>query len=263
MNAIEKYNSRSLAVNSLVCVGLDTVIASSMINNHIIEQTAQHVSAYKFNMSFYMKNGSSSIFELEKTLSHLRYKYPEILTICDVKYGDVSSSSEAYAQSIFEELGFDAVTLNPYLGRDAIQPFLDYEDKGCIVLCRTTNPGAFEFQDLMVGTVPLWQHVLQTVISDWNENGNCMLVMGGTKPYDVAFARDIDDDITLLIPGIGTQGASVRSAVRAGMNSEGSGIIINSSRGIATSDDPYKAVMDLQREINEVRKESNLGIFAR
>src|SRR5690348_6107979 len=149
MNAIEKYNVRAEAINSLVCVGLDSnllrlpeafrrdPLPQFAFNSSIIEQTHPFAAAYKLNMGFYEAGGEAGIHELYLTVDYLREQYPDILTICDAKRGDIGETSQAYARAIFDELGFDAVTLNPYQGQDALQPFLDRAEKGCIILCRT------------------------------------------------------------------------------------------------------------------------------
>ena len=135
------------------------------------------------------------------TMEYLHLHHPDILTICDAKRGDVPSTSKAYACAIFDWLEFDAVTLNPYLSKDALQPFLQHADKGCIILCRTSNPGAGEIQDLPVEGRPLWQVVAEKVCTDWNTNGNCMLVVGATYPDELRQVRQIVGDMPILVPG--------------------------------------------------------------
>ena len=166
MNAVEKYNQRVDAINSLVCVGLDSDLnkipesykqsdlPQFEFNRHIISETADYTAVYKFNMAFYEARGTQGLKELALSVEYLRDSHPDILTICDAKRADIRNTSEAYAYAVFEELGFDAVTLNPYLGHDALQPFLDYEDKACIILCRTSNEGSGEFQDLEIDGKP-------------------------------------------------------------------------------------------------------------
>ncbi|MGJ3237850.1 MAG: orotidine-5'-phosphate decarboxylase [Anaerolineae bacterium] len=259
---IDKFNRRANAVNSLLCVGLDSHMErlperfltethpQFAFNQWIIEQTHEWVSAYKPNIAFYEARGAAGWEELALTMTYLRTHHPEIVTICDAKRGDIGSTSEAYATAIFDELGFDAITLQPYLGRDALAPFLSRGDKGCIVLCRTSNPGAVEFQDLKVGERYLWQIVAQKVAEDWNGNDNCLLVVGATYPNEMKIVRKIIGEMSLLVPGIGVQGGNVQQTVTAGLNSTGKGLIINSSRGIIFAENPQKAAQELRDGIN-------------
>jgi orotidine-5'-phosphate decarboxylase len=265
MTALQKFYARTTAANSLLCVGLDSdrnrlpqqfrdhAEAQFEFNRFIIEQTAPYVAAYKPNIAFYEAYGIQGLRELGKTLDFLRANYPDILTICDAKRGDIGSTSEAYARSIFDEMGFDAVTLNPYLGKDALDPFLQRSDKISIILCRTSNEGAGEFQDLTMEGKPLWQRVAERVRDEWNTNENCMLVVGATYPGEMKIVREIVGDMTLLVPGIGVQGGNIHDTVNAGKNSQGAGLIINSSRGIIFSNDPASAARELQEAINIYR----------
>ena len=265
MSAIDKYNWRVAQANSLLCVGLDSAFAQIpeqfihheyplfTFNRWIIEQTHEYVSAYKPNIAFYEARGDRGITSLRMTLEYLRQHHPDILTICDAKRGDVSSTSEAYASAIFDWLGFDAVTINPYLGKDAMQPFLNRADKGCIILCRTSNPGSGDLQDLSVDGKPLWQIVAQKARDEWNDNGNCMLVVGATYPAELKQVRDITGEMTLLIPGIGTQGGEVEQVVKAGLNEDDAGMIISASRSVIFSADPAEAARNLRDSINQYR----------
>ncbi len=265
MNIIERLNARIDAVNSLLCVGLDSdyerlpktlhqfLNPQFAFNQSIIEETHEIVCAYKPNIAFYEARGERGIEDLRRTMGYLREKHPDILTICDAKRADIGNTSRAYAQAIFDNLNFDIVTLNPYLGRDALQPFLEREDKGCIILCRTSNTGSGEFQDLLIDGKPLWQVVAETVASDWNINNNCLLVVGATYPDEMKIIRDVAGDMTLLVPGIGTQGGDIEQTVKAGLNSEGKGLILNSSRGIIFSDNPAEMARTLRDTINIYR----------
>jgi orotidine-5'-phosphate decarboxylase len=265
MTAITKYNTRVNQANSLLCVGLDSDInklpsayatdehPQFAFNRHIIEQTHTATAAYKFNMAFYEARGAAGIQELALSVDYLRQNHPDILTICDAKRSDIGNTSKAYADAIFEEIGFDSVTLNPYLGRDAIMPFLAYEDKACIILCRTSNNGSGEFQNLQIDGTPLWQVVAQHVANEWNTNNNCMLVVGATYPDQIAQVRNTVGDMTLLVPGIGAQGGDLASVMNAGLNSENNGLIINSSRDIIFSDDPAQSAQTLRDSINQFR----------
>lgn len=265
MSAIEKFNRRVDTVNSLVCVGVDSdvdklpeayqILSSPQheFNRFIINQTAEFASAFKFNIAFYEARGTEGIRDLQKSVNFLREEYPDILTICDAKRSDIGNTSAAYATAIFDQLGFDAVTLNPYLGRTALQPFLAYEDKGCIILCRTSNQGSGEFQNLLVDDTPLWQVVAQKVTDEWNDNNNCMLVVGANHPQELRQVRDIVGDMALLIPGIGAQGGDIQAVMNNGLNSQNKGLIISSSRGIIFNDNPKLAAQTLRDQINAHR----------
>ncbi len=261
MTAVEKYDARAAAAQSLLCVGLDSDIgrlpsaflAEAMpqfaFNRHIIDATAPYAAAFKCNMAFYEAAGQAGWNALAATLAYLRERQPALLTICDAKRGDIGNTSAAYARAIFDELGFDAVTLNPYLGRDAVEPFLKYDDRACIILCRTSNPGAAELQDLAVGGGKLWETVAELVCQRWNARGNCMLVAGATRPAELARIREIAGDMTLLVPGVGAQGGDIQAVMRAGLNGAGRGLIINSSRGVIFAPDPARSARDLRDSI--------------
>ncbi len=265
MNAMERCEARIRAANTLLCVGLDSQLdrlperfrkapcPQFAFNRWIISQTHAFAAAYKPNMAFYEARGADGIAELKLTLAYLRHHHPDILTICDAKRADIGSTNEGYVTAIFDTLGFDAVTLNPYLGREALAPFLGRADRACIILCRTSNPGAGEFQDLQVGGKPLWQIVAEQVRDAWNASGNCMLVAGATYPEELRQIRALVGAMTLLVPGVGTQGGDVEQTVRAGQNAAGRGLLINASRGILFADDPAAAARDLRDAINRHR----------
>lgn len=264
-NVIDKYNRRTDQVDSLVCVGLDSDfdrlperfrqadLPQFAFNRWIIEQTHEYASAYKPNMAFYEARGEEGLTALQHTLDYLRQHHSDILTICDAKRADIGSTNLGYVTAVFDRLGFDAVTLNPYLGREALAPFLNRRDKGCIILCRTSNPGAGEFQDMPIAGKPLWEVVAEHVSTVWNAHGNCLLVAGATYPQELQRIRALVGEMTLLVPGIGAQGGEVEQTVRAGLNSERKGMIINSSRGIIFADEPGKAARALRDEINRYR----------
>lgn len=265
MSIIDRFNQRAEQVNSLLCVGLDSQLEripsefqqqeypQFAFNRYIIEQTHEYVAAYKPNIAFYEARGEVGLRELHLTMDYLKIEHPDIFTICDAKRADIGSTSQAYATAIFDELGFDAVTLHPYLGKDALEPFLKRGDKGCIILCRTSNEGAGEFQDLEIDGKSLWQIVAETVYQVWNQHENCMLVVGATYPEEMRQVRSLVGDMTLLVPGIGVQGGNVEQTVTAGLNSERKGIIINSSRGIIFAEDPSRAARELRDAINQYR----------
>jgi len=265
MSPIAKYNARVEAAHSLVCVGLDSApdripdrfaadeSPQFAFNRWIIEQPHPYARAYKPNMAFYEAAGEAGWSALRQTMAYLRAEHPDILTICDAKRADIGSTNAGYVRAIFDDLGFDAVTLHPYLGQEALQPFLARADKGCILLCRTSNPGAGELQDLDVGGRPLWQAVAERVRDAWNANGNCMLVVGATYPDELRRVRALVGEMPLLVPGIGAQGGDVQATVQAGLDAQGRGLIINSSRGIIHADDPGAAARELRNAINRWR----------
>ena len=269
MNPIEKYNKRAREINSLLCVGLDPdfekiperfkqlVNPQFEFNKYIIGETHEYTAAYKPNSAFYEARGEKGMKELKMTMDYLIKNYPDIFTINDAKRADIGNTNNGYVTAIFDWLGFDAVTIQPYLGQEAVQPFLDRKDKVSIILGRTSNPGAGEFQDLTVkhrmfdSGGPLWQVVAESVTTKWNKNNNCMLVVGATYPEEMKKIREITGEMTFLVPGIGAQGGSVAEVMKAGLNSEGLGLIINSSRGIIFSENPKEEARKLCKEIRE------------
>jgi orotidine-5'-phosphate decarboxylase len=245
MNFQEKLDEIIKKNNSLLCVGLDQ--GEFDFNQKIIDQTHDLVCAYKPNFAFYEALGLKGWENLQKTVAYIQENYPEIVAIADAKRADIGNTNNGYVTAIFDELKFDAVTINPYFGREAVQPFLDRKEKGIIILCRTSNPGAGEFQD------GLWQKVAENVSKNWNTNNNCLLVAGATYPEELAQIRKIIGDMTLLVPGIGAQGGDVEKTVKAGLNSKKVGMIINSSRGIIFAQDPRVEAQKLRDEINRFR----------
>ena len=266
MTFLEKYNQRVDQVNSLLCVGLDADFAripdqfKSMehpqfaFNQWIIDQTHQYVSAYKPNSAFYEARGDKGLHELRLTTAYLKEKHPEIALILDAKRADIGNTNEGYVTAIFDWLGFDAVTLHPYLGREALQPFLDRQDKACIILCKTSNPESGELQNLTLDSgEKIWQRVAAKVSQEWNQADNCLLVVGATYPEEMRQARELTGEMTFLVPGIGAQGGEVSQVLEAGLNSVKKGLIINSARGIIFAPDPGVAAKQLRDEINQYR----------
>ncbi|MCU0475011.1 MAG: orotidine-5'-phosphate decarboxylase [Anaerolineae bacterium] len=266
MNPImRKYEARVELANSLLCVGLDADPSriparfaddphpQFAFNRWIIEQTAPYVAAYKPNMAFYEGRGADGWRDLQMTVDYLRQHHPDIVTVCDAKRADISTTNDGYVRAVFDQLGFDSVTLNPYLGGEALRPFLQRTDKVCIILCRTSNPGSGEIQSLIVEGKPVWKIVAERVRDRWNVGGNCMMVMGATYPDELREVRAIVGEMTLLVPGIGTQGGSVEQTVQMGRNRAGRGLMINASRGIIFSDDPADAARQLRDAINACR----------
>jgi len=263
---LRKFNRRADAAQSLLCVGLDVDFAKIPqrfkaekhpqfeFGKWIVDQTAEFAAAFKPNTAFYEARGAQGWAELKMTVEYLREKYPEIVTVCDAKRADIGNTNRGYVASIFDELGFDAVTLHPYLGHEALEPFLARKDKACIVLCRTSNPGAGEFQDLRVEGKPLWQAVAEKVSREWNTNGNCMLVVGATYQEEMRVVRSIAPEMTLLVPGMGAQGGDVEAVVSAGLDRNGKGLMISASRAILFNEDPASAARRFRDEINAARE---------
>src|SRR5882724_2853458 len=226
MNFQDKLNKSIEKNNSLVCVGLDSDIdklpesiktkdnPQFAFNKAIIDATHDLVCSYKPNSAFYEARGDRGVGELKMTCDYINQTYPEISIILDAKRADIGNTNEGYAKFCFDYLQVDAVTLQPYLGGEAIKPFLARADKGTIILCRTSNPGAGEFQDLLVipngvegshTTKPLYKIVAEKIVKEWNKNGNCMIVVGATYPEEMAEIRQLAGDMTFLVPGIGAQ----------------------------------------------------------
>lgn len=251
--------------NSLVCVGLDSDmkklpkhLASEKypqfsFNQAIIDVTHDLVCAYKPNSAFYEARGAKGIEELKMTCDYLHKRYPEIPIILDAKRGDIGSTNEGYVTYAFDYLGVDAITLHPYLGREALQPFFDRKDKGCIILCKISNSGAGEVQDLPVEGKPLYQTIAQKVVSEWNTHGNCMLVIGAPYPEELTIVRRIVGDMIILVPGIGTQGGNLEKTVKAGINSKGAGMIINASRSVIFASSGIDFAQKAQLEAVQLR----------
>lgn len=252
--------------NSLLCVGLDSDIEKvpkqilanehpqTTFNKLIIDATHDLVCAFKPNTAFYESRGLPGVEALKLTCDFIKEKYPEVPIIIDAKRADIGNTNEGYAKFMFDYLGADAVTLHPYVGSDALKPFLDRKEKGSIILCRTSNPGAGELQDLEVNGKPMYQIVAENVAKKWNTNDNCALVVGATYPTELAIVRRIVGDMPLLIPGVGAQGGDVEKTVKAGVDVSGKNAIINSSRRIIFAENPREEALKLRDEINLWRK---------
>jgi orotidine-5'-phosphate decarboxylase len=242
---LEKLLAASRRNNSLICIGLDPEYAQLpphlrdhanpilAFNKAIIEATAELVCAYKPNLAFYEALGPAGLSALQETLQIIP---PDIPVIGDAKRGDTPHTARQYARALFEVYGFDAVTVNPYLGRDSLQPFLDYHDKGIFIVCRTSNPGARDLQDAPVHTspdraMPLYEYVARQVL-EWDTSGNAGLVAGATYPAQLQCIRKLAPGLPILIPGVGTQGGDLLSAARDGVDAAGERAIIAISRSI-------------------------------
>ncbi len=236
----------------MICVGLDTDISKIpdfkrvgnsirktlfRFNKSIIDATKDLVAAYKPNTAFYEQYGEDGWAALRKTISYIHEVAPSVVVICDAKRGDIGNTNDGYAKAVFLQLKADAITISPYMGKEANEPFLQRVDKGIIILCRTSNPGAGEFQDLPIAigkshVKSLYEIVAENVSQEWNYNNNCLLVVGATFPGELGIVREIVGDMGILVPGVGKQGGDLKAVLQNGLNSKGQGLIINSSREV-------------------------------
>lgn len=267
MQSLQQAWQRS---DSLVCVGLDP--EPSRFPAHlrgrddavfefcrdIVDATAELVCCFKPQIAHFAAIGAEEA--LQRLIAHIHRHQPGVPVILDAKRGDIGSTAQHYAQEAFTRYAADAVTVNPYLGRDSVQPYLDRYEKGVVILCRTSNPGAGDLQDLDVAGRPLYQHVAAMVADEWNTNGNCLLVTGATYPAELKAVRRLVGDMPLLVPGIGAQGGDVEAVVRNGRTADGTGLLISSSRAIlyASAGDDFAdaarlATRTLRDEINNCR----------
>lgn len=242
MNFIETLNDAWQRNDSLVCVGLDPEPAKFPAHlrdrpdaifefcRAIVDATADRVCCFKPQIAHFAAHRAEDA--LERLVAHIHAAHPGVPVILDAKRGDIGSTAQFYAAEAFDRYRADAVTANPYLGRDSVEPFLARKDKGVVILCRTSNAGARDFQDLDVGGAKLYQHVARTVAREWNGNGNCLLVVGATYPAELADVRAIVGEMPLLVPGVGAQGGDVEAVVRNGCTSARKGLVISSSRAI-------------------------------
>lgn len=267
MTFMDKLTARWVKSNSLLCVGLDPELAKLPstvkngqnplfeFNKAIIDATAEYVSCYKPNSAFYEALGADGVEQLKLTADYLSKNHPDIPDILDAKRADIGNTNNGYVSFVFDYLGMDAVTLHPYLGHEALQPFLDRTDKGMIILCRTSNPGAGEFQDLLSEGKPMYQHVAEQVSKKWNKNNNCSLVIGATYPEEMKIIRTIvGSDMPFLVPGIGAQGGDVEAVMKAGLDDNKQGLIISSSREIlyaSNGDDFAEAARQKAKETKD------------
>jgi orotidine-5'-phosphate decarboxylase len=197
----------------------------------IVDATADLALAYKPNSAFYEQFGPRGMVALQSTIAHIHAVAPDAVVILDAKRGDIEHTNEAYARSLFDVYDADAVTVQPYLGGDALAPFFDRLDRGVIVLCRTSNPGGGEIQDLSAGEQPLYRHIAATAESTWSRNRNCGLLVGATYPREIALVRQSAPTLPLLIAGVGKQAGALADAVRAGAVDRAA-VIVSSSRSI-------------------------------
>ena len=274
MTFIQALHERWQRADSLVCVGLDpepakfparfreTPDAVFAFCRDIADATAEYACAFKPQIAHFAALGAEDA--LRRLIAHLHAHHPGLPVILDSKRGDIGSTAQHYASEAFQRYAADAVTVNPYMGRDSVQPFLDHADKGVVILCRTSNPGASDLQDLEVAhatsTRPLYQHVAETIARDWNSHGNCALVVGATWPRQLREVRAIVGDMPFLVPGVGAQGGDVEAVVTQARTADGTGLVVSSSRAIlyASQGDDYAdaaaaAARDLRDSINRWR----------
>jgi len=257
-----------LRKQSFLCVGLDTDIrkipahiqkSSSAVldfNRAIVDATHDLAIAYKPNLAFYESRGSAGWEDLAETVKYIRSVNSDIFLIADAKRGDIGNTASMYARSFFEEMDFDAVTISPYMGKDSVQPFLEYEGRWVIVLGLTSNPGAEDFQFLTLqnkdNTKKLYEEVIQKA-AGWSGHDRMMFVAGATRAELISEIRKIIPDHFLLVPGIGAQGGSLEDVVRAGMNDH-CGLIINSSRSILYADDSESYASTARKKARELQQ---------
>lgn len=261
---IDRLQDRWQHADTLVCVGLDPEPAKfparfahdpdAIFNfcRDIIDATAPYVCAFKPQIAHFAAAHAEEA--LRMLIMHIGFRYPGIPVILDSKRGDIGSTAQHYASEAFERYAADAVTVNPYLGRDSVQPFLDRGDKGVVILCRTSNPGAGDLQDMVVGGRPLYQHVAEKIAREWNDNGNCALVVGATWPDQLRDVRALVGNVPFLVPGIGAQGGDVEAVVRNAKTADGTGLIVSSSRAIlyaSHGDDYAEAAADAARALRD------------
>jgi uridine monophosphate synthetase len=269
--------------SSLLCIGLDphvsdlpapTAAAARDFCLNLVKQTARYAAAFKPNAAFFEVLGADGWVALKQVVDAIQEESDRlgsmIPVILDAKRGDIASTAEAYAKSAFENLEVDCITLNPYLGKDSIEPFIQNSEKGVFLLCKTSNPGAGDLQDLMVDggqwavndgsrstvsgphAIPLYEHVARLAQS-WNTKNNIGLVVGATYPETLARVRSIAPNMWFLVPGIGAQGGELGTALQAGLRKDGKGVLINVSRSIARAEKPGIAAAELRDEILAIR----------
>ena len=260
----EKLRAAIRRNSSFLCIGLDPdpeLMPHPHISSflqEIVEATKDLACAYKPNLAFFEALGTGG---MQTLLESLRSVPAHIPVIADAKRGDIGNTARFYARALFEAMGFDAATVNPYGGHDAVEPFLEYFDRGVLVWCRSSNPGAADLQDLTLADGrPLYEAVAEKA-REWNVNGNVGLVVGATWPEELARVRAICPDQTILIPGVGSQGGDLAASLAAALDSDGGGVIVSASRQVlyASSGDDFakaagRAARELRDQINRERE---------
>jgi orotidine 5'-phosphate decarboxylase subfamily 2 len=259
--------------SSLLCVGLDphpsdlpapTAEAARAFCLHIVKETASFAAAFKPNAAFFESYGPEGWIALTDVIAAVQVESDRlgsmIPVILDAKRGDIASSAEAYARSAFEQLGAHAITLSPFLGKDSLDPFLAYKEKGVFLLCKTSNPGAKDLQDLSVTTrnvpsptvMPLYEY-LAHLAQTWNSGNNIGLVVGATQPEALRRVRTAAPDLWFLVPGVGTQGGDLELALKSGLRADGKGVLINVSRSISRARNPAQAAAEMRDAIINIQ----------
>ena len=264
----ERLDRAHRAAGSLVCVGLDPDIAKLpadlrdgsrpllAFGRRVVDATFDIAAAYKPQIAFYSALGAEN--QLCSTIRYIRERAPNALIILDAKRGDIGNTAEAYVREAFDRYGADAVTVNPYMGEDSVRPFLARKDRGALILCRTSNPGGQDFQNLILDGLPLYRHVARRATGAWNEFGNVMLVVGATVPKEMAELRAAHPNVTFLVPGIGAQNGDLKAVLAAGLDAQGMGLLISASRSIIYAGGGASAAIraaaaQLHQEINAER----------
>ena len=264
MTFVEKLQAAWRRNRSFVCVGLDPdreKLPAALrhcrqplleFNRALIDATAPYVCCFKPQAAYYA--GQDADDELAATIDYIHQAHPELPVILDVKRGDIGPTARMYAREAFERYAADAVTVNPYMGFDTLKPFLDYADRGVIVLCRTSNPHSGDLQNLVADGKPLYQHVAELARDRWNYNGNLGLVIGATYPEELGKLRTLCPELPFLVPGVGAQGGDARQVAALGRDRNGEGLMVNSSRGIiyaSSGDDFAEAAARAARELRD------------
>jgi len=271
---LERLSARWSGHHTLLCVGLDPDPArmprhlagrpDAMFEfcRDIVDATGDLVCAFKPQAAYFAAHRAEE--QLEALMAHIREHHPEVPVILDAKVGDIGPTAEQYAREVFERYRADAVTLSPLMGLDSIEPFLQRREHGAFLLCRTSNPGGVQLQMLDVGGERLYERIAHLAATDWNVNGQLGLVVGATYPAELARVRAIATHLPLLVPGIGAQGGDIDAALRAGLDADGAGLVINSSRAIlyAGSGESFaqqarQAAMETRERIEAVRRASS------
>jgi uridine monophosphate synthetase len=256
--------------SSLLCIGLDphvsdiperSAASARDFCQNLVKQTSRYAAAFKPNAAFFEVFGAEGWTALKEVIEAINDESnrlgSRIPIILDAKRGDIASTAEAYTISAFENLGVDCITLNPYLGKDSIEPFIQNSEKGIFLLCKTSNPGAGDLQDLMLESGdPLYIHVAK-LAQTWNTKNNIGLVVGATYPETLARVREVVPNLWFLAPGIGAQGGELESALKAGLRKDGKGMLINISRSIARAEKPGLAAAELRDEILDIKMKIN------
>ena len=256
-------------LGNFLCVGLDSelsripesarkgTVRDTIVNFNraIVDATKDLVCAFKPNPAFYEAHGEEGWSALRETIFYIQETAPEVSVILDAKRGDIGSTNAAYAQSAFDHLGADAITVQPYLGSEPLAPFFEREDKGIIVLCHTSNPGAGEIQNLVVGNEPLYKTVARLAVGKWNTRGNCCVMVGATYPEELIDVRKIVGDMPILTAGIGAQNGDLARTMRAGLDKNKKGLIVNASRSVIFASSEPDFAQAARRKAEELHGE--------